>query len=256
MTKQKIGIIGCGWLGKPLAKRLIEEGFTVSGTTRTSENLALLISQGLEAYQFDLAEQSALPELFLDVELLIIATPHKTIADYPNLISQIAESKVKQVIYTSSTSVYQSGLAVTEASATNPESPLVKIEQLFMSSHGFKTSVIRFGGLIGPGRDPGHFFKSGKPIPRPNGHVNMIHLMDCIQIICKMIKDNYFPTILNAVSPNHPKRKDYYTNAFKAAGRPIPEFDDSSTDPDKIVEADLVKNGLKYQFIQDNTIIY
>ena len=33
---KNISILGCGWLGKPLVIKLIEEGFTVKGSTTTT----------------------------------------------------------------------------------------------------------------------------------------------------------------------------------------------------------------------------
>ena len=38
----KISILGCGWLGLPLAKAIVENGFSVKGSTTSSEKIATL----------------------------------------------------------------------------------------------------------------------------------------------------------------------------------------------------------------------
>jgi len=39
---QKVSILGCGWLGKPLAVFLISKGYLVKGSTTSDEKLKLL----------------------------------------------------------------------------------------------------------------------------------------------------------------------------------------------------------------------
>lgn len=43
----KISILGCGWLGFPLAKALVEKGFLVNGSTTTVAKMAGLENQGI-----------------------------------------------------------------------------------------------------------------------------------------------------------------------------------------------------------------
>ena len=42
MSQLKIAIIGCGWLGLPLAKKLIKENFIVKGSTTSKEKISVL----------------------------------------------------------------------------------------------------------------------------------------------------------------------------------------------------------------------
>ena len=41
MSQNKIGIIGCGWLGLPLAKEFISNNYKVKGSTTTKEKLKI-----------------------------------------------------------------------------------------------------------------------------------------------------------------------------------------------------------------------
>ena len=43
----KISILGCGWLGFPLAKALLSKGLSVKGSTTSSEKLATLEKAGI-----------------------------------------------------------------------------------------------------------------------------------------------------------------------------------------------------------------
>ncbi|MDC1274067.1 SDR family NAD(P)-dependent oxidoreductase, partial [Flavobacteriaceae bacterium] len=42
MNQDKIGIIGCGWLGLPLAKSLISNNYKVKGSTTRKNKLTVL----------------------------------------------------------------------------------------------------------------------------------------------------------------------------------------------------------------------
>ena len=47
---QKVSILGCGWLGIPLAKALLKKGLLVKGSTTTVEKISLLKSFGVEPH--------------------------------------------------------------------------------------------------------------------------------------------------------------------------------------------------------------
>lgn len=52
--KPTIGILGCGWLGKPLAEHLLAEGYRVKGSTTTPEKKEILLDAGIEAFKVTL----------------------------------------------------------------------------------------------------------------------------------------------------------------------------------------------------------
>ena len=53
-----ISIIGCGWLGLPLAKQLTEKGYVVKGSTTSVEKLSLLKNYGIEPYLISIDEEN------------------------------------------------------------------------------------------------------------------------------------------------------------------------------------------------------
>ena len=54
MQKETITILGCGWLGLPLAKALVKAGYSVKGSTTREENLETLREAGLEPFLVEL----------------------------------------------------------------------------------------------------------------------------------------------------------------------------------------------------------
>ena len=48
----KIGILGCGWLGFPLAEILIKKGFDVKGTSTSLEKVEQLNKIGVKSCHF------------------------------------------------------------------------------------------------------------------------------------------------------------------------------------------------------------
>ena len=46
-SKKTVSILGCGWLGLPLAKLLIAKGFNVKGSTTSEHKLHTLAQYGI-----------------------------------------------------------------------------------------------------------------------------------------------------------------------------------------------------------------
>jgi len=250
---KEVSILGCGWLGKPLATSLLEDGFSVKGSTTRKEKLAILESLGIESYLIDISDFDEF-DGFLNTDILIIVITSKDIDAFENLIQQIETSTIQKVIFISSTSVYpRTNLVVSEENETL-NTPLSAIENLFRNNSFFETMVLRFAGLFGPDRHPGNWFKNGRTIPQPNGFVNMIHQEDCIEIIHKIIDQNCWNTTLNACSNHHPTRKEFYINARKSLGLDAPIFEEGVELKYKMISSKKLQEVLEYQFIHDDLL--
>ncbi|WP_275316399.1 NAD-dependent epimerase/dehydratase family protein [Tenacibaculum bernardetii] len=249
-----VSILGCGWLGKPLATYLISKEFIIKGSTTSVDKLPVFKEEGINPFLVDIDkvnEETIQP--FLTSEILIVAIPSKNVLGFKNLIREIEKSTIKKVIFISSTSVYPSlNKEMTEEDATI-DSPLVEIENAFRVNKNFKTTIIRFAGLFGYERQPGNWFQN-KKVPQPKGFVNMIHQDDCVEIICQIIQQDVFGEVFNACSNHHPTRKEYYLNARKVLKKEPPVFDDSSPLKYKIINADKVQKRLNYTFIYDDLL--
>ena len=266
---KKISILGCGWLGLPLAKSLIEKGFSINGSTTSVEKIAVLEKAGISPFQINLFEDriEGNLDLFLsNSNVLIIDIPPKLrgnssenfVAKIQSIITFIEKSSVEKVIFVSSTSVFEDTSelrTVSEETIPNPDTEsgkqLLEAEQLLQSNSNFQTTILRFGGLIGDDRHPIKFLAGRKNIENPEGPINLIHQTDCIGIIeeiLKQVQNDKSSAVFNAVAPFHPTRKDYYTQKAIELNLPLPEFDESKTSIGKTILSNKVESILNYKF--------
>lgn len=265
----EISILGCGWLGLPLAKALLENEFSVKGSTTSIEKLSILENLGIQPYLIKLAptlftkeEEIGNIENFLkNSKILIITIPPKLRGDskenfvskIKNTIPLIENSAIEKVLFISSTSVYgDNNSLVTEETELNPETEsgkqLVQVEQLLQSNPNFKTTILRFGGLIGEDRHPVHFLAGRKNLENPNAPINLIHQEDCIGIIQKIVELDCWNETFNAAGPFHPSRQEYYTQKAVEFNLVLPEFKSENRTLRKTISSDKVGNILKYTF--------
>ena len=250
---KRVSVLGCGWLGKPLAISLLDEGYSVKGSTTREEKLETLEMNNIEPYIVDISDFEEF-DGFLNSDILIIAITSKDLDGFENLISQIENSDVRKVIFISSTSVYgRLNKVMTEEDAVL-KMPLTEIEDLFRQNNFFETTIIRFAGLFGDDRQPSNWFKNGRKIPQPKGFVNMIHKEDCIEIIHTIIDQNCWDQTFNACSNHHPTRREFYTIAKLSNDFELPEFEDNEVYEWKIISSKKVQDVLDYTFIHDDLL--
>ena len=270
IEKKRISILGCGWLGLKLAKRLLQHDITyqIKGSTTSFSKLDRFESLGITGYLFDLnpgfsIDHSVL-ESFFDTDLLIISLPPRLSQNEPGfypqqieaIIEAVKQSPVKEIIYISSTGIYSDlNRIVKEEDVVLPEqsaSPdMVLAENLLISLRPDKTvSILRFGGLIGYERIPGKYVKAQKDMTTGSLPVNYIHPDDASEIIITMIESNVYNETFNIVAPLHPTRREVYESTCSQFGWESPTFLESSVKPDfKIISADKFSNFYQYEFI-------
>lgn len=261
---RSIAILGCGWLGLPLAKHFIKQGFPSKGSTTSAKKLAELDQVGIAPYLIELSETGIKGDIdgFLkDVEVLVINVPPRLrsgqgenyVKKMQLLHRAIGASRVKKVIFASSTSVY--GDVEGEVTEKTPPHPitesgkqLLACENLFRKDRRLQTTIVRFGGLIGPKRHPVTLLS--KRTGLTNGHhpVNLIHLNDCVRILHEIIANNWWNETLNAVHPEHPTKEEYYIKEAKKRGVQRPEYKGNNSKKGKIVSSDTLINVKGFTF--------
>lgn len=248
---ETISILGCGWLGKPLASSLINQGYSVKGSTTTLAKIDELNSLNIKPFLIDIGIDQNLDD-FLQTDVLIIAITSKNIDDFKRLISKIEVSSVKKIIFITSTSVYPNLNTVVAEEDQTTDNTLSQIEKLFQKNINFKTTILRFSGLFGGERHPGNWFQNGKEIPQPEGYINLIHQKDCIAIIEKIIQNDTFGNIFNASCNHNPKRREFYTKVKLDKGLEKPIFKENEELSWKIISSRKLQKELNYQFIVDD----
>lgn len=258
MAKITISIAGCGWYGLNLAKELVKNDYTVKGSTTTGDKLPVLADAGIKPYLIDFADN--IQSDFFECDILWICIPPKTrsgngegyLNSISTLINAAKQHQIKQVILISSTSVYaDNNSEVNELTHPIPDTEsgkvMVNAEDLLKQQSDFTTTIIRFAGLFGPGRDPGRFFGGKKDIPNGNAPVNLIYLTDCIGVSLAILHKEAFGETYNACTPDHPTKADFYTKASVRMGLEKPEFLDEKKDW-KIVSSLFVASVLNYRY--------
>ena len=272
---KQISILGCGWLGLPLAEALMEKGYLVKGSTTSSEKLSVIENLGIQPFWIVLESNNVSGDIktFLQgSETLIIDIPPKLrgnskenfIGKIATLIPFIEKSAIENVLFVSSTSVYgdtSTALSVTEETKTCPETEsgrqLVAVEQLLQTNIHFKTTILRFGGLIGEDRHPIRFLAGRKNLENPKAPINLIHQTDCIGIIMTILRQaqndkwEWIETF-NAAAPFHPSREAYYTQKAIDLGLELPQFNSESPTFGKTILSTKVENVLGYTFSKPN----
>ena len=264
----KISILGCGWLGLPLAKALVKNECLVSGSTTSIEKIAVLENAGIEPFLIVLSENKTignLTEFLADSEILIIDVPPKLrgsetenfVSKIKNIIPFIEKSAVQKVLFISSTSVYNDvDVYVTEETIARPATEsgkqLLETEQLLQNNINYKTTILRFGGLIGEDRHPVKFLAGRENLENPNAPINLIHQEDCIGIINAILSQHVWGETFNAVTPYHPTRAEYYTQKAVELNLALPKFTTDSNSNRKIILSDYLETVLKYTFTQPN----
>jgi nucleoside-diphosphate-sugar epimerase len=214
----RVLIVGCGYVGLPLGMELVRLGHEVFGLRRSAPEESKIT--GIIPLQADVTNAASLAKLPRDFDWVVncAASGGGSVEDYQslylegnrNLISWLAATPPKRLVYTSSTSVYgqNDGSIVTEESPAQPDAATAKIlvqaEELLLDAArtGFPAVVLRVAGIYGPGR--GHAFKqflNGEARIEGAGsrHFNMIHRDDLISVIIAALERGRPGEIYNAI---------------------------------------------------------
>lgn len=261
-----ISILGCGWLGLPLAIRCVENNFLVNGTTTNEEKISELENNGINPYKIKLFEDNIegnVKTFLLNQEILIVNIPPKLrgnstenfVEKMKILIAEIEKSTIKKVLFISSTSVYNDNQGlVTEQTQPKPDTEsgkqLLETEKILLQNNHFETTILRFGGLIGPNRHPIKMLAGKTEIENPDLPINLIHLTDCIAIILKIIQLNCWSQIFNAVCPKHISRKEYYSQKAIEYNLPQPVFKANNHFLGKKIISNKLQKELLYNFTE------
>lgn len=265
---KRISVIGCGWLGLPLASELVKNGHIVKGSTTALSKMEALKTAGIIPFVISISEEKitgAIEDCLKDSEVVIINIPPglrknpeaNFVKQMALLCKHIENSTLKKVLFVSSTSVYEDAFEmpiIAEKSVLNGKSEsarqLIEAEQIFRSNPNFETTILRFGGLIGEDRSPEKFLSGKKNIKNPDGPINLIHREDCIGIIKKILNNAHWNTDFNAAAPQHPSRESYYTSLCETKNLPLPHFDHAVPSKGKIIATEKVDRTLNYTFKQ------
>lgn len=264
-----VSILGCGWLGFPLAQYLLNEDLEIKGSTTSSDKLSILQQSGIETYLIKLPDDfdSIDSQEFWNTDILFINIPpirgKRDVTDsYPELIEKIVQkaekSNISRILFASSTSVYsETGGVTTEdhaepGLASRPSGEAILKAENVIKSSGIDYVILRFGGLYGYDRHPVKYLsgKSGlKGILKP---VNLVHQSDCVKAVNEVIKQNRKNEIYNVVSDGHPPRGEFYRSAAEHFDLPVPVFEKPEKKNYRVISNQKLKDDLGFSFCYPN----
>ena len=267
-----ISILGCGWLGHPLGRRLVERGVQVRGSTTTSTKQAALRRDGIEPVLLTLDPDltgEAPDALFESPVLVLNIPPPRGRQDVRSFHRRQVEAvrdaaldgAVEWILFASSTGVYPNvERTVTEADGP-PGRPdalpgprrstgeaLLAVEALLMDTPGLDTTIVRLGGLYGDDRNPARFLAGRTDVARPEAPVNLIHREDAVGVFLSLLEQNARGEVVNACADEHPTRRVFYGRAARAMGLEPPTFDDGDPTTGKVVSNRKLTTQLGYSF--------
>ena len=263
--EERIGVLGCGWLGLGLAQSYVADNFVVHGSRQSKKGADSLQDHGIHGFAVQISENHVsenLSEFLHGVSLLFLTFPpgfrtnpkRNFVAVIHQLLPHIHESKVKEVVFTSSTGVYgpEQGI-VTPNTAPQPQTEsgrqLLEVESILRSQNGFSTQIVRLGGLLGGDRHPVKQLAKLPVVYNPEAPINLIHKSDAIGLVRFLADQAPWQNIYNGVAPWHPTKQEFYEQAAKEMQLPSPKFAEESGNTNNIV-IDPQLESLGYSFFE------
>lgn len=273
-ASRNIAILGCGWLGLPLAELLVQRGYQVKGSTTRPERIPELKAKGVEAFLINVGEALRGENLdsFFTADTLIINIPpggrrDPAAADrHPQQIRTIVEAArrggVRRILFVSSTGVYgDDDKIVTEEDPLHPTTAsgqaLATIEEWLVQQPDFEPTILRLAGLVGGERKAGRFLAGKTNVPNGTAVVNLIHRDDCIHIIYEILRQEAWGEVFNACADLHPSRRDFYTHQAQKEGFTPPTFaEEFAGKQGKVISNQKLKRLLNYRFLHPDPMAF
>src|SRR5579863_4986328 len=178
-------ILGLGFTGAPLARRLLRRGVPVAAPVRGIQRFRELAHAGLQLSELTLdhSEIMLLPRNAI-VAVLIPPLPEPENAALRMTIQNLAP---KRVVYVSSTGVYGDQIDVDADTPAKPNDDRGRLrleEERWIASGPWTSLILRSAAIYGPGRGVHAALREGK-LPRGGGSgmVSRIHVEDLAAIV-------------------------------------------------------------------------
>lgn len=196
----RVAILGCGYVGLELGRKLHEGDHDVVGVRRSDEGLADVEAAGLDAVRADVTGPGTLGAV-PDADAVVYSASAggrdaaAARAIYVEGLRTVVEHfsgrehSPDRLLYTSSTGVYgdHDGGWVDEETSIDPSdertAALVDAESVALdgaSAAGIDPTVVRFGGIYGPDRFRLERYLEG---PVTAGYLNLVHRVDAAGIL-------------------------------------------------------------------------
>jgi nucleoside-diphosphate-sugar epimerase len=231
-------VIGCGYVGLPLALELKKLGHEVSAWVHSDETAASLTPHGFSRiFTGSVGDDIAWSRVPYDYDLVIhcASSGRGGEAVYEEVFQRGGLLMVSRLhrarkIFVSSTSVYgqTSGEVITENSPAEPFTPTGKIlRDAEETARQRGAIIVRSSGIYGPNRAVSwEKFQRGEAIIEGDGSrwMNQIHQRDLVRALLRLIEHGTPGQIYNASDDTPVTQRDYYAWCAEFLGKPLPPF--------------------------------
>lgn len=228
-------IVGCGYIGKRLARQLLSKQMPVKGLVSSDASLSECERLGIACGMIDL-DHLQLEINLAEQRLIYLAPPPKTgkkDTRIGNFLNAIEVSPPEKFVYISTTGVYGNcnGAWIDESTPLNPAADRayrrVDAEdqvQQYCQHHSVPLVILRVAGIYGPGKLPLARIKSGQPIvnEQDSPYTNRIHADDLVTICEQALMKPGITGIYN-VTDGHPSTMyEYFNSVARIMNLPPP----------------------------------
>jgi nucleoside-diphosphate-sugar epimerase len=234
-------IVGCGYVGRAVARYYVERGQSVVGIVRSDDSAAAVQANGARALQLDLTHGplDALARLGLRGERVFHFAPPPGDGEEDPLTARLVEvfdreGPPERLVYIGTTGVYGDcgGACVNEDRPPRPVASRARrrwdAEQrlrAWSDASGADLVILRVAGIYACDRLPLERIRSGQPVVCADEApwTNRIHAQDLLAVCIAAMERAPAGGLYN-VSDGHPSTMtDYFQRVADAAGLPRPE---------------------------------
>jgi len=229
-------IVGCGYVGQRLGRRLSGMDLRVVGTTRNPDRVAELEAAGIEPLVGRLSDSKSLEEIErLKANFVTYLVPPQSSGEDPlrPVLDSVAMATSEAFVYASSTSVYgdRNGDWVDETTPVNPSGGAgvarrqAELDVLEMARAGrLAARVCRVTGIYGPDRSFRTLLEGGNYVlvRDADAWVNRIHVDDLVTALLACLRLGSSGRLYN-LTDDEPHRTSEFANlAADLHGLPRP----------------------------------
>lgn len=219
----KATIIGCGYVGKEVARLWQQQGLTVTATTTSPGRVEELQTVADRVRVLRGTDPGAVQDCLVDQQVVLVSVGSKRGANYEEtylgtaktLAEVLPSTQVQHLIYTSTYSVYgqHHGALVSEETPVNPATSngevIAATEGTLLALANLRVSVLRLGGIYGPGRTLERIYRRAAGQRRPGAGAewaNWVHRSDIVGAI-EYVRAHALSGIYNLVQDEIPTVK-------------------------------------------------
>jgi nucleoside-diphosphate-sugar epimerase len=232
-------VVGCGWLGLPLAGALIDAGLEVRGTTTRAARFAAIAAVGAQPARLRLGSPLEGEATVLDgADRVVVCVPPSGVADgYGAALAELAREAAARgaghLLLCSSTGVHEGAddhPVVREEDAGPPERLGPRARRLLEAEAAVRdgplpATVARLAGLWGHGRHPARSL-AGRELDGPDVPINLVHRDDVIEALLRLLLPEPTLGTYAVVADAHPPRGAFYRSEARRLGLEPPRFRD------------------------------